>query len=403
MITLYNGCTATEPKVWPKNWKTKTASLKKEWYFWYRFYDPTVTGPNGKIKPKLILCHGVHKYKILEQRQEAMEILLRRELIKLQERGYNPITDSYMINHQEEVEGDILPETPFISALKAAASKLDVVHRTRRGILSVINGVEKAALQLRLLSTPICKITRKNIKQILERCEVSSKQWSNTRYNQYRAYLMMLYTELVEQEAVSGNPIRDISKRSVVQKIRPVPSDPDRIRIKKHLTLVHPQFYSFVQLFFHSGVRITELLSLKPSQIDLKRQIYRCIIKKGKKHREVERTIKSIAVPLWEEFLDGCPHDHYIFGAYFKPALKPMYPEVPSRYWKKYVKKGLGIEADFYSLKHLNTSEVVDMLDEQAAATLNGHTSTAMVVNIYDVKQKQRQHDRLKKITNKFA
>jgi integrase len=278
-----------------------------------------------------------------------------------------------------------------------------VVHRTRRGILSVINGVEKAALQLRLLSTPICKITRKNIKQILERCEANSKQWSNTRYNQYRSYLMMLYTELVEQEAVPGNPIRDISKRIITEMIRIVPTSEERIKIKEHLERVHPSFGKFVELFFHSGGRTTELLQLKPSNIDLNRQVYRTIIKKGKKYREVERTIKSIAIPLWEFFLDGAPEDLFIFGPYFKPAAKPMYAEVPSRYWKKYVKKDLGVKANFYRLKHLNTSEVVDALDEQAAATLNGHTTTAMVVNIYDGKQKQRQHDRLKKITNKFA
>lgn len=213
----------------------------------------------------------------------------------------------------------------------------------------------------------------------------------------------MLYKELVEQDAVTGNPIRDISKKTVTKKIRPVPTDDERKRIKEHLSEKHPAFYNFIQLFFHSGVRITELLSLKPGNVDLKNQRYRCIIKKGRSAREVDRTIKSIAVPLWEWFLEGCPNDHFIFGPYFKPALKAMYQEVPSRYWKKYVKKELGVTADFYSLKHLNTSEVVDQLDERAAAAQNGHKSTAMVVSIYDVKQQSRQHERLKTVNNPFA
>ncbi|MEJ7740594.1 MAG: hypothetical protein WKF97_24520 [Chitinophagaceae bacterium] len=37
-------------------------------------------------------------------------------------------------------------------------------------------------------------------------------------------------------------------------------------------------------------------------------------------------------------------------------------------------------------LKHLNTTEVVDALSEEEAAKLNAHTSTAMVIEIYDVK-----------------
>lgn len=76
---------------------------------------------------------------------------------------------------------------------------------------------------------------------------------------------------------------------------------------------------------------------------------------------------------------------------------------MPTVYWKDYVKTPLKITADLYSLKYSNTSEVVDLLDEQAAADLNAHTSTAMVVNIYDVKQKDRNHSRLKEVNNTFV
>ena len=37
---LINGCSRTEIAVYPKNWNTKKASLKKAWYIWYRFFDP---------------------------------------------------------------------------------------------------------------------------------------------------------------------------------------------------------------------------------------------------------------------------------------------------------------------------------------------------------------------------
>jgi hypothetical protein len=67
------------------------------------------------------------------------------------------------------------------------------------------------------------------------------------------------------------------------------------------------------------------------------------------------------------------------------------------------VKKKIGIEADFYSLKHLHTTEVVDMLSEKEAASHNEHTSTAMVVGIYDVRGESRRHGKVKTLKNKFA
>jgi hypothetical protein len=80
-----------------------------------------------------------------------------------------------------------------------------------------------------------------------------------------------------------------------------------------------------------------------------------------------------------------------------------MAEDMPTKYWRLHVKEALKIPIDFYSLKHLNTAEVVDALDEAAAAKLNAHTSTAMVVSIYDVKQKDRQHNRLKDVGNNFV
>jgi hypothetical protein len=60
----------------------------------------------------------------------------------------------------------------------------------------------------------------------------------------------------------------------------------------------------------------------------------------------------------------------------------------------------LGITADLYSLKHLNTTEVVEALDEQAAAKLNSHTSTAMVVGVYDVRNEQRRNAKIILVNN---
>jgi len=80
----------------------------------------------------------------------------------------------------------------------------------------------------------------------------------------------------------------------------------------------------------------------------------------------------------------------------------PIQPYQIEKRWYR-LKKKLGIEADFYSLKHLHTTEVVELLNEEEAAKHNNHTSTAMVESIYDVRRNERKQGSIKRLTNKFA
>jgi len=40
MIQLLFGCYCSELKVHPQNWQKPKASMTKDWYIYYRFYDP---------------------------------------------------------------------------------------------------------------------------------------------------------------------------------------------------------------------------------------------------------------------------------------------------------------------------------------------------------------------------
>jgi len=403
MIYLSNGCYCSNPIIQPKNWNTKHASCDSVWSVFYRFYDPTITDSNGRVVPKKVeVKAGVNRLTTVAERRAAIKQVLETELSLLKEKGYNPITKQYMIE-PEAIEYIIDPNVSLYHALEAARLRLNIGNRTRIDMKSIVKAVGKAAEQLRFHTMKVSEIRRRHLKAILDRCGANSKQWSPGRYNTYRAYLMMLYKELVELETVDYNLLKDISKKPVEHKRRTVLSADDRQRVNEHLAKTFPRFHAFIHLFFHSGGRKTELLQLKPGDVDLINQKYRCVIKKRKTPKEVERTIKTVALPYWKLFLDNCPEDHYLFGPKFEPALKPMGIGMPTSYWRREVKEVLGIKQDLYSLKHLNTSEVVDALDDQAAAALNGHTSTAMVVQIYDVKRKDREHERLKNVGNPFA
>jgi hypothetical protein len=103
--------------------------------------------------------------------------------------------------------------------------------------------------------------------------------------------------------------------------------------------------------------------------------------------------------------IHNCGDNEFIFSKGLVPGTKKIRSEQITRRWETHVKKQLGITVDYYPAhKHSNTTEMMDNgVSLNDAAALNSHTSTAMVLNIYDVKQGARQHERLKEISNKYV
>jgi integrase len=269
---------------------------------------------------------------------------------------------------------------------------------------------------------PIRDVKRKDIRLILDNCKnlnVISKDgkkkpkvWNNNQFNHYRKYLSALYFELEELEIVEYNPVEKIARKETVEKLRQVLTKEERKKISAHLLRVFPNFHRFVNIFFHSGSRRTELFKLKGGDVDLINQRFKTIVMKGKRKREVWKTIKDMAIPFWEEQMKTCLLSDFVFSLNFEPNKRSIRPEYVTKKWRKHVKKDLGINKNFYPLKHLHTTEVEDFLERlnmtpaeinKAAAEHNSHTTEAMVVKIYDVNHEQRKHNRVKGIKNSFA
>lgn len=402
MLLLPNGCAASELKVYPENWKTKEASTKKSWYIFYRFYDPTARDkyPNGK----LVRIKGVNRVNDLKDRQAVMKSLLDNELILLKEKGYNPITEQFMIEQEpEDISYQVPPATPFITALEKARDSLTIALSTRSDINSVIKYINEAATHFRYTNLPISSIESRHIKSLLEYLLKNYKKFSANRYNKALAYLSMLFKELKELQSIKHNPVLDISKKKTTKKLRAVLSDQERKEIDDFLKKNYYTFWRFMHIFFHSGARIIELLSLQGKDVNLEKQQFKVMVKKGKINREVSKTIKDIALPLWKRAMISCKPDDYVFSEGLVPGDHKIRTEQITRRWRVHVKEKLKIEADFYSLKHLNTTEMLDYVSDEDVATQNAHTSTTMVQTVYDVRRAERQHERLKKVGNKFV
>lgn len=392
--------------VWasPKNWKTITtkSALKKNWYVQCVFYDPIFSEKYPKGFP---FRKKLNKFHSLEDRKAAVQFYLEEIPKIFRDKGYNPITKKFMfdVTEPEQVEKDISPNTAFIDALNFAWSSMKIESTTNSDMKSVVKYTSKAIKELRYDQLPIVQVRRKHIRFIIERLEKTEGTFSAHKFNKYRGYLQMLFSELEEIEAIENNIITGIRKRKQEKRIREVLSDNERILVKNHLSQNHKAFWTFTELFFHTGGRITEMLRLKVKDVNLDQQYYMTLVKKGKMNTWIKRPIKDIALPIWRKHLFGALNDNYVFSKGLTPGAEKIRREQINRRWKTHVKDKLGITSDFYALRHLNLDEVSSFLNIEDAAFIAGHTSTSMVSKVYAVGEKERQIERVKKISNKFA
>lgn len=405
MILQFGGCSRSKICVLPSNWKSKNVSIKKPWKIYYRFYDPQFKGTNkwGEI----ITIKGMNQYKTIAERQALTLHLLNNEMDLLDNKGYNPITGKFLAP-VEEKRAEIMPQTPVLEALTFALEKAALLPKTKTDVKSCLKYFSISTRMLKKEETEIQNLKRKDVREILDNCEkIPKKVWNENQFNHYRANLGQLYMVLDEFEVVESNPFYALRKKETIEKIRQTPNDDQRVEIDKMLKAEFPTFHRFVNIFFHSGSRRTEMMRLQGKDVDLQGYRFKVTIQKGKKKREVWKGIKRIALPFWQAAMQGCGQDDFVFSDGLKPGPEPIDPAQVTRRWKVHVKKKLGVEADLYSLKHLNTAEIIDTDEtsegEKLAAEVNGHTSTDMVKKVYDVKRIDRKIKRVKALKNTFV
>jgi site-specific recombinase XerC len=342
----------------------------------------------------------MNQFKTIPDRQTETKKIIERELGKLKNEAYNPITSKTLISIAPLL--DIEPLTPFIKALSLAEQRISASVSTKRDLRSTLKFVTSAALQLRYSELPVNTIGRKHIKQLLSHIDICNGE-SPHRYNKISSYLMMIYKELIELEVVEVNPVRDLSKKKSIQRIRKLPSNENRQIINEYLQKNQCRFWLFMQIFFHSGARLTEMMNVKRSQVNLNEQYFIITIKKGRVYKEVVRPIKNVALQYWQKAIEGAAENDFIFSKGLLPGSSAIQSYQITKRWNRHIKTKLGIKEDFYSLKHLNLDETAAILGINDASSMASHTSTTLTTKHYALGEKQRQNERLKSIRNEFA
>lgn len=395
MILLKNGCSYSGLKVTPKNWNSSNAPLKTKWFIYYRYYSPGFK--KGKLK---IIKGGINSVKTLYERREIVKALLRTEKNLIEEQGYNPISNEVIVKNTDYI---ISPDCGFNCALKLAYDRLEYEKTTMSDLRSVIKGVSEAAIRLQLSNKPINEIKRRNILSILDSCSENIGHWSAKRSNKYKAYLSMLFKELLNVEAIEINPVRNIEKKVTINIMREVLTKEERKKVNNHLRKNYFTFWRFLQIFFHSGARETELLKIKKEKVFLNEQYFIVTVMKRGQPTEIKKPIKDSVKYLWVEITTEAKEGQFLFSKNLCPANHSISPRQITRRWKSHVKEKLKITADFYSLKHLNLDEVSEILDIEAASKMASHLSTKTTEDSYAIGKSERDFKQLRGINNSFA
>ncbi|WP_339697295.1 tyrosine-type recombinase/integrase [uncultured Marixanthomonas sp.] len=378
------------PSVNPKNWKSGGAKLlKKNWQIQYYFY------PKNSKKPKLVALKGMNHIKNLKGRRFLTENLIEDE-IDNNKMGYNPIEKKYI--HPADENTDLHPYLDFISAFRLAVTKIQCSEKHRKQMGWCIDRLEKKVVRLRLQRVIISDLKRRQLKQLLEACNLPDNY-----YNKFLSFLSRIFGELVEYECCETNLVRDIRKRKITKTQRDILSSEDHKAIMKYLKANHYEFWRYARIFLFSGARTTELFRVQVKDVNIEKQEYHTTILKGNQPKEVTKVILQDVIPLWEEVIKGAKPDDYIFSRGLKHGKKSIRPYQITRRWLRLVKKSdkiknlngntINVTADFYSLKH----SFLDSLPLDVARQIASHTNSK-TTELYRVNSEKRKREQLKNL-----
>jgi site-specific recombinase XerC len=386
-------CSYTEVWVHPKNWKTLTSkkSLELNWYVECKFTDPLFLEKYPKGFP---FRKKLNKFRTLDERKAAIQMLLI-EIPKLfEDKGWNPITKKFMIPEAKPKAGTLHPKQNFIEALEIAYLKLSVSDGVVKELRRIIAKVKKSALEQRI-DIPICEIHSGHIRDLLDYLNLTPNE-----YNKFLTHLSIVISDLVEKRMVFHNPIKDIRKKKTVKKIRETMEVEELNKIFKILKSDYYTFFRYGMIFFHSGARSSELFRVQKKDVNLEKREYRVIIKKGNSYREVIKVILPNVIKYWEEIINECSSEEdYLFTRGLEPSLIPIQPYQITKRWKRLVKDKYNVTADFYALKHLFLDEL-DKATSESSMLSKGMASheTDVTEKVYLIGRNSRKNEALKNI-----
>lgn len=362
---------------------TANKDIKKTWYVFYSYLDPTT----GKFK-RFIEKRGINRFKTVKDRM--LEATNLRDAINIElKEGFNPFS-----NVQNAVQE--LNSKTFIQALEYALEKKKLyrIERTYIEYKSQLKFIKIAIDECGLANLPINNIKRAHLKQVLYQIRLTK---SVNTYNKYLLCLKSLFSVLLEDEIIEVSPIHGIKmeKKAETTGFKSF----DLATKKKIKELLYQDSFAFGligEIIYETGIRPNEILNLRWRDIDYRNL---AIVVSG----ESAKNSKIRVVPIKERisemlqklYLDNnSPKlDWFIFGDQATLASGPsrFNRNRLSERWRRVLDAGeLSADLKLYGLKHTGADDkIMAGVDLEYLKDLYGHHSTKMT-RVYAKKIKEK-------------
>jgi len=168
---------------------------------------------------------------------------------------------------------------------------------------------------------------------------------------------LLFFNDIADKEIIDNTPtdkIKNVKRSRGSQNIPPTPDEFLKIsEFLKHFT-VYPKFKYHPKFIYNLGLRPTEIQEVLILDIRFEMGVIDITpdMSKNKKKEPIkipEKFLKEL------EYLKEYDPKMYVFGHDFEPSYTRIGNNRANKVWKKYVKDGLGIDKDEYSLKHLRS------------------------------------------------
>lgn len=347
-----------------------------DWFIQCRFYEPDQKSP-------FTYRRRFNKFKTEKERKQVERLLLKQMSELLDEKDYNPRTKQYMFKL-----GELNPYLSVVEALNKALELKQYTPEYKKQVESSILRFNQTAQKLDLNYLKIKDVELIHIKKIID-----NYCCSNHSFNYTKKMLSSLFTDLVDAGCLKVNPCTGIKSKLHIVERKDIFSDEELKVIEEKILNEVPLFYNFYNIFFYSGCRVPEILSLKKKDVDLEKQEFVITLKKGGLYIREKRAITADALQFWKSQLSKVKDDEYLFSSRFQPGKKLIHRDDVYKFWKK----NIGIKT-IYTLKHT----FLDKLEEANynAQIAAGHRDDR-TTSIYTVGRDKRRLEAQKKMTIK--
>ncbi len=314
----------------------------------------------------------------------------------------------------------------FIDAIDFALSKCVLASKSKSCYTSAVKFFKESAKKLHFDRIQITQLKRMHIKLMLDELK-QRRSWSNHAYNKYLGYFAGVLSRLVEYEIIEHNPAHKIKNLPLAETQKFVPLDESEKKILRvELTKIHPNFFTYLMVVYHTGIRPKEALALKISDVNFQRKI---ITIKPDLLLENSKTKSIRIVPINEHLLqllyNHCNNFNeqncYLFGSpfeskvgnrgygygskrndYFSPSFVQIKRDTPTKLWNSIVIKKIGIKKYMYALKHTGADDkILAGIDIDALQSMYGHTSKFMTAK-YISKLKDVHNEKIRILSPNF-